>query len=443
MIKGFVTPKKYLFDINANCMIQLGIEVNQSKYVDKIINFLSNTVIGLHLKQDKQTDGTDIITHTFDDPPIFKLPNSINKNQNTVQQLSEMFISNYNVPPTTRLGSIGYNNKQVVLNISHSVGDGGYFRYIIENLNSYLCNNSNSNMNFSNIPYFPNESTEIFKDFINKSPDPITVWWNQSKINRVYSKKITKAEKISRSKPVKCKYITMRLPLHQLQNYSNTNKIHGLTDSLLTSIYIASNVHNYSDSLNFKFDDFISMPVCVDLRRYMQTSKIDFSICNNFSNVTPFSSISHNDTVATVGRKIKADMFRLMKERRDIGNLKSYLKMNFTKNNEIELDPKNGCGVELTYTGPLKIKDPITDAWMGHSLNVRSSTISLMGFAIQNERGKDEIILRLRFPPNVFDDEEAFNMSKSIEFCLKNVHNDWSIRNAIEKTCDFHKNFNF
>ena len=131
---------------------------------------------------------------------------------------------------------------------------------------------------------------------------------------------------------------------------------------------------------------------------------------------------------------MKADMFRLMKEGRDIGNLKTYLKMDFSKNKKIELNPKNGCGVELTYTGPVQFKEPIVDIWNGHSMNVRSSTISLMGFSIVDEKGKNEIVTRLRFPPNVFDYEEALNMSKSIEFCLKNIPGNCTIREAIEKT---------
>ncbi|OHT14095.1 hypothetical protein TRFO_03096 [Tritrichomonas foetus] len=439
-----VTPK-YLFEIYANCNIQLGIEVCQPNLINEIIDKLNKTIIGLHLKLN------DGFIHTVkSDPPIFKIPNFLK-----LQEASEFFVNNYFVNSEKRLGSIGYCDDKVILNISHAVGDGGYFRYIIDHL---------FDTSIPSIPNFPNEASEIFNAQIKNAPNKVNNWSNQTQVNRVTSNNIQKLE----TKNLRAKYITNRLDSESLSCLGQDGKIHSLTDNLWTSIYLATAIHNG------RIDKQISMPTCIDLRRYLnpnsnlkdthhnlnahqsvnehQKNQMNnnngfisnymngYDVCNCFSNVTPFADVSLNSTIGEIGLKMRQSMHSLMNQHYDFGVLRVYDTMNPTKPSSspkfdysahIE-NAKKGCGVELTYVGPIHITKPITDVWIGHSMLVRSNTISLMGFGIESE-DKNEIITRLRFPPNAFSYEEAAKMAQIIEFCLKNVKKTDTVAEAIEK----------
>ena len=422
-----VTPK-HLFEIYANCMIQLGIEVSNGKFIPEIIEKLNKTVIGLHLKFDEDPG---LLVSIKDDPPIFKIPNHFQ----TLKDASNFLKNKHYVDSSIRLGSIGYNDDKIILNISHSVADGGYFRYIVDHLFS--------NDKDKAIPLFPLEANEIFKDAIAKAPNTISNWSNQSQVTRVYSHVINKLN----FSDITAKYITSYININDLSNNiaiqqdeNGKFKAHGITESLWLSIFLAASTHNNN------YQHHISMPTCVDLRRYL--TNYSYDTCNCFSNVTPYCHFSDEDTVKVVGERLRKSLQQLMKENRDLGVLRVYDTLSPKRiNQKTPIDriksienAKTGCGIELTYIGPIFIKNPIKDVWIGHSMNVRSNTISLMGFGVQSpDKENCKIVTNLRFPPTAFSVQEAEKMSKVINYFLVNINQEEKMKEVIKKLSSFYR----
>lgn len=435
--------QRCIYETGSNCMIQLGIEVSQTKFVEPVINFLNKHVFGLHLQLKLQSRDTGILQYTNDDPPIFQVTPLPVTHKNHLQQISESFISDHYVNPSIRLGSIGYTNNFIVLNLSHSVGDGGYFRFIIEQLNKFL-HNEKSPFWDKKIPYFQREPVDIFRNDLKNAPQSDFSWWNKPKVNRVYSN--TKSINPSFDLKTNCEYVTKRIDssnlacFYPIPNSPKKGRLHGLTNSFWTSIYLASSIHNLSLPKPIGIEDHISMPTVVDLRRYMNISEIGFDVGNNFSNVIPYASVSLEEKLSCIGQRMKNNMFELMKKKNDIYTLKSFDNiLNAPKKSK----PPPGCSVELTYVGPIHIKEPIVDIWCGHSMNVRSSAISMMGFSIVNDNiGRNELVTRLRYSPPYFDDSEAKNMANVIDFCLKNIEDTMTVNQALEEAASYAKTIN-
>jgi hypothetical protein len=93
-----------------------------------------------------------------------------------------------------------------------------------------------------------------------------------------------------------------------------------------------------------------------------------------------------------------------------------------------------GLTLGITNMGPLKIKWPIVDAWA--SVNVRAgfaaNSIMVMAFSVMGEK-KNDLIVRLRFNDSKLGDDEAFEMAKSIDYVMRNIPLDRTLKSAFDE----------
>lgn len=413
--------QSYKFEINANCAIQLAFEVEEKKYVQKIISNLSKKVIGLHLRLNKEGDR---IFYHKNEPPIIKIPNSKNL---------ETAIVNYGIHnkinPYISLGSIGFNDNMVILNISHSVSDGGYFKYLAENI---------FNDNNVKIPsYFPYKTKDLFKEQYAKSPNNIPFWENNPNVNNIITNDKTKLFTTN-----EVDYSTVCIPSNKLLCYNqNDKKLHSFTNSLWSSLFVSSIVHNHST-----IPKIVCIPTCTDFRRYLK--EINYSICSCYSTVFPCVSVKPNDSLQTIGESMKNDLNRRMNNYEDFGFLKTIDEISDQVNeneNENNISSTKKVGLELTYVGAININQPIKNIFMNLNMNAKDteSILSLMGFSCvekpckTNPDGKNEVTLRLRYSPTTLHKVEVARMMKNIEFILTKIPTETSLKEAINAVADF------
>lgn len=411
--------QQYKFELDANCAIQLAFEVEEQKYIQQIISNLSKKVIGLHMRLNSKSDR---IFFEKNDPPTIKIPNFKNIETATIN-----YGINYKINPYLRLGSIGFNDNMVILNISHSVGDGGYFKYLAENIFD--------NTNISIPSYFPYQVKELFKHQYEKSPNTIPFWDNNPNVNHIITNDQTKLFKTN-----EVSYSTVRIPSNKLLCYSQKDKkLHSFTNSLWSSLFVSSIVHS-----NSSIPDTLCIPTCTDFRRYLKD--LNYSICSCYSTVFPCVPVNPNDSLQKVGDLMKKDLIRRMSNFEDFGFLKTideFSNQEIESNNNVDLAKK--VGLELTYVGAVNIKQPIKNIFMNLNMDAKETEtiLSLMGFACieqpckTNPNGKNEVTLRLRYSPTTLHKKEVVTMMKNIEFILTKIPAETSIKEAIKAVSAF------
>lgn len=416
--------KSFEFEIGAKCCIQLAFEVNDKKYVQQIISSLSKKVIGLHMRLNEKSDR---IYYVNEKPPIIKIPNFKN-----IEKATMNFGIHHKVDPYARFGSIGYNDNMVILNVSHGVADGGYFKYIAENI---------FDDTDINIPsHFPYEAKEIFKEKYEQSPNDIAFWDDDPDINRIITNDPSKLYQT-----FEVGYSTIKLPSSKFQCFdSKTKRLHSFTDSLWSSLFVASVIHMKKNP-QFVFPKQMCIPTCTDFRRYL--SKPNYSICSLYSTVIPKVPVSPKSSLSEIGKAMKIDLNRRLKRLEDFGFLKTIENLPDDENQNVTApNSTKKVGIELTYVGAVNIKNPIKNIFM--NLNMDSAgtetILSLMGFSCveqpckANPNGKNEVTLRLRYSPTTLYKEEVAQMMKSIEYILTKVPQETSIEETIKAVSSIH-----
>lgn len=136
-------------------------------------------------------------------------------NFSDIEQVSIDLSIKHKNDPYIRFRSIGYND-----NISHSVADGGYWKYTIDN----ILDDKNIN-----IPSrFPYGLQDVLKEEYDKAPSDIPFWGENEKVNGIPS---NFPSELLQTKDVS--YSTARIPSKMLQCYDSRNKtLHSFTNSL-------------------------------------------------------------------------------------------------------------------------------------------------------------------------------------------------------------------
>ncbi|KAH0793328.1 hypothetical protein GPJ56_002738 [Histomonas meleagridis] len=380
-------PSDY-FDINAATMLQLALKVENPKYVNDIAHKLTRIVVPLHTR----THGDLMITHC-EEVPVYFLPSKIK----TLQEAANFTAINYTKPFNKALASVAAGKDFVVLNINHLCSDGGYFKYIVSHLNDQVKSKN----------ILPLKAEDIFSSEIDKAP--IVQPWNcDPYITRISTNGNPKADSPYGS------YFTIKAKMSDLMCYDKkTKSIKKFTETLWLSHMLAAFVHKHH------IDEYGGVCTCMDLRNFLPKQSIDYSLTNCFSAVSPSSHISSDMKLSEVGRLMREDMEKKIKEKHHFGFIKSLGVSSDAK-------PIPGIGLEITNMGALPIQKPIVDAFVSHhakTINI-SSIVSLMSFSVA-----DDIYIRLRYGSGVLTHEEMNKYAKSIDFFIRNI----SLNNTVEE----------
>ena len=371
-------------------MCQMALEIDKPANVPKIVDKLKNA-FSLKLK----TDGQSLI-RTNEPVEVLEIPRSISSCMDAVSWAQKRTTPDF----SRRLGSISANDRFVVVNLNHVAADGGYIKNLLQ---SIFVDDPVMTEDLSPLPrpleyFFQKQIEEAdctgVKDF---DTDPF----------------ITRAT-FTRSDPQH--YIphapsqskTVFINADELQCYDKSRKtLKGLTESLWTSICLSAM------TFNGKISHF-GCTTCDNMRDLIPISqKLD--ICNNYSSITTYAKPTETSTIQSIGKAMREDY----KRRRENGYLFKTFKALFQNKTS---DSIPGSPVELTNVGPLFIKKPVVDAFLGIRLDSDycQSLISVMTSSVVTE-GKNQMAIRTRYSPNAMTSDEAQKLTDRIAYILKNV----------------------
>ena len=416
-LKRLITPQ-YSFDMDAKAMIQLTLRVESPDVIPKLIDYYKDTVVSLHLKQ----DGKYLIPHN-DKVPVFEIPR--NEQTKTLEGTAEYVSEHFTRPFTESLASISAGDNEVVLNIVHCISDGGYFKLLVD---GFLNHNYPQNHKLSP---FPINTMELFPNLIQKAPSNGYLWANDPYTIRLTTKDL-QAPKSDVKKGIR--YYTMKTPANTLKCFNRkTNKISGYTEALWLSQIFAAMVHK---------NEIIKkggITTCVDLRQWIEKPQnIDpFSVCNCFSAITPHSEISSNMTLNQLANNLRKNLKYRLDRYEQLSFLKAFNSQQIDDHNQEDSEKEKslvGSALEITSMGTINLRRPLVDAWTSFTvLPVHAGQIlSLMTFGVKSET-IDDIILRLRYSADHFNDREMAAYGKSIDYFIHNIDYNLTVKEAFEE----------
>jgi hypothetical protein len=396
------------FDLSEASDIQLAFAFSDKSVIPQVIDKLCKTVVGLNLRRED-----DYIVSVPEKPLIYQIPNQLRDLQRAANYVGRR----YPVNPAVRCGVIGHNDTKVVLNLTHAVGDGGYFKYITDHLFDPVP---------ANLPLFPKTIVDLLPDEVARCPDTFYRPWE-------YDPDITRfTGRYPNLTPetVLGKYETMRFPAPSLQCFDrSTGKIKNLNDYLWLSLILSTAALDSG-----KLPTFAGASTCVDMRSRLRSDQIDYSVAMFFSQLTCMSKLRPDATLRSVGAGMRDDLVKRRERLDDFGRDKfigkSFGNVTFP-----------GTGIEITNMGVLNIKPPIKDAWASlvYDAPVLGYCLAGMAFSVVGS-GKNDLVLRLRYTNKALGDDEVFEVAKAVDHFLRNISLDRTVQSAFDEIKAFMKN---
>jgi hypothetical protein len=374
--------------------VALAFQLADKSAVSHVLDKLDRSVIGLHLKSD---DGCYV--HVPSPAIQYRIPNQIRDLQRAVAWVNEHHPND----PTHRLGVLASNDSKVVLNLSHSVSDGGYFKFLTEHLFEPAP---------PHLPPLPPTLEQIFEEE-----------YSQARHIDIHGLNCISSHHSSlEGNSLWCKYETLRFRGDEVQCFRRTlNRFTDVTDYVWMALLLASAVHTGA------LPDFAGIGTCVDLRARLKKSLSGYDALKFFSVLHPQTVISPSFTLREVGRRLREDMRRREMELEDIATMKFADKLS-------AVSTSKGIALGISNVGPLRIKWPIVDAWA--SVRVQSSFsasfLTVLSFSVIGEK-KNDLVVRLRFADSKLGDDEAFEMAKSMGYVLRNILLDRTLQSAFDE----------
>lgn len=447
-------------------MVQLGMKVKKTNRIPEILDILINNVFSLRLKtiNSKMISTFDVKTskNSFrEQTHIYSIPSNLD----LIESCKFMY-TNHSKPFNEVLGTIGYNNDDIiVLNMSHLVGDGKYLNFIVDYLVSKLTNtksrfespDSMKNLNeliLSDKYQLPINMEAIFKDQIDSSKIILPHIFVDEGFSHI--KPRTKVYKNYNAES--CEFISFKFPINEFRCFNKqTNKCSGLSECIWSSFILSAAAFN--ENGNDKIDNIFgpgtnSVPGvtnCVDMRPYLKNrSMINWLAANLYSSVTISAPYSKDDTSLTTSNE-------------SLQHFEKRLRIDFL--NKIQsgyhfaflntLTPPEpgmnvpGIGLEVSSIGPFYLskkgesKDSIfSDIFVKSSVSDANCDplFSFSSFSTINEiEGIKTFSSNMRYKSSIFSTKEANEVGKGTEFALKNLSQTMTVREAIESIKQFQK----
>lgn len=396
---------------NSKGMLQLCLKIKNNTFVERILDRLNNLVLGLHTYTDDKYIYYKDNRKSFD---YVKLPPSIN-----LMESAKYMYENHTKDFSDCLASVGANDDTVVLNIAHLVADGLY----IVNLCDAL---SNIDRNETISSFLPSNIETNFEKQINEPNEQCPFIFTDKDLLRIYDSKIKGK---STTNYIHACHSHFSVPISDLQIYNKTkNKVSNLTEALWTSYILA--VSAYND----RFDK-TGIVTCIDMRRFLPSHMIGWDICNQYSSINvSANNFDDNSTVKELGSKMR----ECLNERIERGHHYSFLK---SLTSIPDGESIKGIGLELSNIGPMKISGPITDLFFKSSVSDKS-TDPLISHSSYSVKTPDKNILHgmFRYKSSIIDDKTANIISKSVEYILKNINVNTSVKESIKMVQEFQNN---
>lgn len=383
-----------------------GVEYEKPGYTENAVNELIRTNSAFHTKLSLLSIHT-----TKCEPHVVKIPRELK----TLDAVTSWMYKNHQPNPRKTLGSIAYDDTRVVVCTSHICGDGVHNARMIE----HLCNPDEKWPD----AVLPESSTHNFSDQIFcekwKKSHPI-VCGNDTKVTRLMPQRKPASDK-------EAEYLAeiIRMPIEELACYNpSTKKCHAISEAqwLANALTAAA--------FNDKIDPF-GISTAYDLRKVLPPNRANSPEIQNY--IASVLVDAKPTPTMTLGDLSKAMRTRFQKNDANqdyFGHMYNVWEVVFRP-----WRPKSqkGLGMEVSSIGPIRIKSPVKDAWLvlRSPDNYPLSTTSLLSFSLFGPE-KKEFIGTFEYCTKELNKLDGFKITRSIEFCLRNLKDNMTVKEAID-----------
>lgn len=389
---------------NGEIMMSLVLKFGNPKDVPPIAEMLSKKVLGLHLGTDGQ-----VLYLNPKRIPIYDLPQIENN-----EELSHYMFEYHTRPYETSLGSIGVNDNSIVINVNHMLADGGYFKFIINEISKGNCSELKD--------YYPKSAETVFNKQIGEAKFDFYPTNSDMRLTNFISKDFDELRKTKFAQ-----YIYSNFPASSFKCYNEKTKaIHGLTESIFINFYasvVAYNNESYKCGIG----------TCIDLRKYSNSNTWnDNSI---FTLIPIIPQVLPTDTYQEIGEKMRNDLNQGIKEGRHF----SYLKALYERRKGPDFE---GSRLFLSNIGPVPFGGPLLDVYMGYS-ELSSAMPNILSITSSSYIGnnKNNIAFRLKYNSDKMSTREADMISKSTIWGMQNIDFNLPLEKAISELQQFQRSY--
>ena len=394
-----VSPVEEAF-ITAQLNVHIGIEFDTPSFVPTAAERLKERVMGLHLKCIDNH-----VMKTNDPITIDEIPRSCK----SVGEAARWVIAHNMPKPEKRLATINVGESCVVMSMNHMIADGTLLRQLIDNIaRDYK----------PVLPDLPIPADVTFAEDIKRlSGEP-----RYSGYTLIHPRN---RDKIPKVRQVPVDTIEYRVPVNEMVCYNrSTDKVHGLTESLLNSLLLSAVAYNG------KWTGKLASHLCVNLRQYLTKEQVrNPGICNHFSDITVDGTGTLDTPVGEFSKQFRAAISKRIKEKeclKNIGGLTSI--------------PTDGLQFELSNVGKVTWQRPVKGVYfqVGFGKAGRPNTIDVFCHSMVQECFNN-LEMKLAFPTDWMTWDEAHILGRSLSFGLRAISDKMTVREAVRALEDYQR----
>ena len=409
----WLIPKFDALHLNIDNFIQLSMRFSDRAQTEKVVNKLVKECIGLHLKAEN-----GYLYHIDKPVDVGMLPNF-----KTLEEVNHYAREKMHPDINQSLGLISSNEDTICIVLNHLCGDGGYFKRIVNNINSDI----------KEVKYpFPISSYTSFLDQIN----------SLSK-NKSFSRepKITSITKETNTDHLKPEVSLLKYPIPSLTCYNkDKQKCDYLTEALSTSLIISASLLNKktSQNLNNIVNSPFGIEIATDIRKFSQ-KYYSLNMCNWYSLINVNTSPTLNMKIGEIYQQLKKDMNDklILTELLKTQNSIQY------KNDNHKQDSNEDLIISLSNVGRLNLKGPLKDALITN-LNYKKSLrgmFSLITYTITDENGRNDLVTHIRYNSSGLDEKMSKLVNNSIKYLLQNISPNCTLLDALKQVQKYQQNY--
>ena len=393
--------------------VHSGVEFEKPGFTENAVKEVLRTNSAFHTKLSECS-----ISKTKCEPRVVKIPHGIKSLDDVSKWLYKENTPNAN----ESLGSIAYDDTRIVIGTSHICGDGTHHARMIE----HLCNPEEKWPN----AVLPESPTHYFYDQIFNKKDGKNnafVCENDPDVTRVISKR-----KPASKKDAEFVAEAIKIPFEEMACYDRfTKKCHGISEAQMIANGLSAAA--YQD----KIDPF-GISTVYNLRKILTPQQRKNPEIQNFiASVLVDAKPTPDMTLGELSLSLRSCLKRREANQAYFGHLYNMWEVVFHPSN---VSSQEGIGMEVSSVGKINVKSPVKDAWLvlrSPNENEMAST-SFLSFSLIGEE-KRNFMATFQFCSNELNKLDGLKIAHSVDFCLRNLKNKMTVKEAINYIKEFQK----
>ncbi|EAX94300.1 hypothetical protein TVAG_167810 [Trichomonas vaginalis G3] len=396
----------------------MALSVSDRKYIHPLIEQIQQRCLGLRVKAKE----FELISGQKT-PELISIPLSITYLKEATTWMKEY----HGLNSQMSLGSIGFNDNLIVLNLCHNMCDGRF----MANLASEL--SDENAVNIRPIEGCPIEPSTYFTKEVSLNNKECKVCGNDPQIARYITKGVGKiAPKYTES-------YWYRFPMKELACFnSKTQTATKLLEHQIAAVSLAAASMN-SDKEYYNMG--ASCPV--DIRRFTPSTPYEplksidseivkkYSFANFVASVSAYTKAKPSETIRDILPRIRECMNDKIKSGEQFKFL--YTMQKVVEAGGVQGEFPDGAGIEVSSIGSIKVGGRIKDYLFSHVINGEESSksIEFVTYSLKTPTNYD-FSGYLNYMPGDATVEEAGKLLKCFEFSLKHVEDNTTVGDAIK-----------